>query len=68
MLPIGRIAADQPYYSGKKKHRGMYVQVLADPAGRLIWTSDASPGAVHDVTAARTHGTPAALAADVVKC
>ena len=36
LLPIDRIAADRPYYSGKKKHHGMNVQVLADPAGRLI--------------------------------
>jgi hypothetical protein len=67
LLPIDRIAADRPYYSGKKKH-GMNVQVLADPAGRLIWVSDALPGATHDLTAARTHGIPAALAADGIKC
>lgn len=29
VLPIDRIAADRPYYSGKKKHHGMNVQVLA---------------------------------------
>lgn len=68
VLPIDRIAADRPYYSGKKKHHGMNVQVLADPAGRMIWASDALPGAVHDLTAARTHGILAALAADDVKC
>ncbi|WP_405387807.1 transposase family protein [Streptomyces sp. NBC_01102] len=68
VLPIDRIAADQPCYSGKKKHHGMNVQVLADPVGRLIWASDVLPGAVHDLTAARTHGIPAALAADDVKC
>ncbi|PZT72595.1 MULTISPECIES: transposase family protein [unclassified Streptomyces] len=68
VLPIDRIAANRPYYSGKKKHHGMNVQVLADPAGRLIWVSDALPGAVHDLTAARTHGIPAALAADATKC
>ncbi|MFD5748089.1 hypothetical protein [Streptomyces sp. NPDC127033] len=28
----------------KKKHHGMNVQVFADPAGRLIWASDALPG------------------------
>ncbi|MFE0802430.1 transposase family protein [Streptomyces sp. NPDC058812] len=68
LLLIDRIAADRPYYSGKKKHHGMNVQVLADPAGRLIWASDALPGATHDLTAARTHGIPAALAADNIKC
>jgi hypothetical protein len=68
VLPIDRIAADQPYYSGKKKHHGMNVQVLADPSGRLIWASDALPGAVHDLTAAQAHGIPAALTADDIKC
>ncbi|MFF3381320.1 transposase family protein [Streptomyces sp. NPDC002680] len=68
LLPIDRIAADRPYYSGKKKHHGMNVQVLADPAGRLIWASDALPGATHDLTAARTHDIPAALTADDIKC
>ncbi|GAA2276300.1 hypothetical protein GCM10010234_10130 [Streptomyces hawaiiensis] len=68
VLPIDRIAADRPYYSGKKKHHGMNVQVLADPAGRLIWASGALPGATHDLTAARVHGIPAALAEDDIKC
>ncbi|CAL9271572.1 hypothetical protein SUDANB5_00016 [Streptomyces sp. SudanB5_2050] len=46
----------------------MNLHVLADPAGRLIWVSDALPGAVHDLTAARAHGTPDALAANDIKC
>jgi len=46
----------------------MNVQVLADPAGRLLWASDALPGATHDPTAARIHGIPDALAADDTKC
>jgi hypothetical protein len=62
LLPIDRIAADRPYYSGKHKRHGMNVQVLADPLGRLIWASPALPGAVHDLTAARTHGIITALA------
>ncbi|MEV7481611.1 hypothetical protein [Streptomyces halstedii] len=37
----------RPQHRGKK-HHGMNVQVLADPAGRLIWALDALPGAVHD--------------------
>ncbi|WP_097866426.1 transposase family protein [Streptomyces sp. rh34] len=68
VLPIDRTAADRPYYSGKKKHHGRNVQGFADPAGRLNWVSDALPGAVHDLTAARTHGIPDALAVDVIKC
>ncbi len=34
----------------------MNAQVLADPAGRLVWASPALPGATHDLTAARTTG------------
>ncbi|WP_434099675.1 transposase family protein [Streptomyces minutiscleroticus] len=68
LLLTDRIAADRPYYSGKKKHHGMNVQVLADPAGRLIRASHALPGAAHDPTAARTHDIPAALAAGHIKC
>ncbi|MDX3764112.1 transposase family protein, partial [Streptomyces sp. AK02-04a] len=56
VLPIDRIAADRPFYSGKHKKHGMNVQVLADPAGRLLWASPALPGAVHDIRAAREHG------------
>jgi hypothetical protein len=32
------------------------VQVLADPAGRLVWISPTLPGARHDIGAAREHG------------
>lgn len=46
----------------------MSAQVIADPAGRLIWASDALPGATHDLTAARTHAIPTALYAADVKC
>lgn len=43
LLPIDRIAADTPYYSGKHKRHGMNVQVLTDPFGRLFWASPALP-------------------------
>ncbi len=46
----------------------MNVQVLADPAGRLIRASDALPGATHDLAAARIHDIQAALTADDIKC
>lgn len=62
LLPIDRIVADRPYYSGKHKRHGMNVQVLADPFGRLLWASPALPGAVHDIRAAREHGIVDALA------
>ncbi|GAA3464255.1 transposase family protein [Saccharothrix longispora] len=68
LLRIDRIAADRPYYSGKHKRHGMNVQVLADPAGRLIWTSPALPGSAHDLTAARTHGIINALTAADIPC
>ncbi|GJF26811.1 hypothetical protein SHO565_73750 [Streptomyces sp. HO565] len=62
LLPIDRITADRPYYSGKHKRHGMNVQVLADPFGRLPWASPALPGTVHDIRAAREHGLVDALA------
>jgi hypothetical protein len=68
LLPIDRIAADRPFYSGKHKKHGMNVQVLADPFGRLLWASPALPGAVHDIKAARTHGIIDALAETGVRC
>ncbi|MET8940485.1 transposase family protein [Streptomyces rubiginosohelvolus] len=67
-LPIDRIAADTPYYSGKHKRHGMNVQVLTDPAGRLLWASPALPGSAHDLAAARNHGIIDALAAAGLKC
>jgi hypothetical protein len=36
LLPIDRIAADRPFYSGKHKKHRMNVQVIADPRGRLL--------------------------------
>ncbi|MEU4540049.1 transposase family protein [Streptosporangium sp. NPDC023825] len=56
LIPIDRLADERPYYSGKHKRHGINVQVLADPAGRLVWASPALPGATHDLTAARTTG------------
>lgn len=41
LLPIDRITADRPFYSGNHKRHGMNVQVLADPHGRLLWPSPA---------------------------
>jgi hypothetical protein len=63
LVPIDRVARQKPYYSGKHKRHGVNVQVVADPAGRLIWASPALPGAVHDLAAARAHGLIDALTA-----
>ncbi|MER7967407.1 transposase family protein [Streptomyces sp. NPDC096080] len=68
LLPIDRIAADTPYFSGKHKRHGMNVQVLTDPFGRLLWASSALPGSTHDLTAARQHGITEALAEPELKC
>ncbi|MDR6323642.1 hypothetical protein J3R03_007838 [Actinoplanes couchii] len=61
LIPIDRVADQKPYYSGKHRRHGVNVQVIADAAGRLIWASAALPGAVHDLTAARTHAIIEAL-------
>jgi hypothetical protein len=67
LLRIDRVAMasgrDRAYYSGKHKAHGLNVQVISDPAGRLIWASPALPGARHDAGAARDHAIPEALAA-----
>jgi hypothetical protein len=55
LIPIDRVAEDRPYYSGKHKRHGLNVQILADPSGGLVWASPTLPGAVHDLTAARSH-------------
>ncbi|MFE8948167.1 IS5 family transposase [Streptomyces sp. NPDC007856] len=68
LLPIDRIAADRPFYSGKHKKHGMNVQVIADPQGRLLWASPALAGAVHDVRAAREHGIIDALTEAGINC
>ncbi|AGZ45508.1 IS5/IS1182 family transposase [Actinoplanes friuliensis] len=56
LISIDRVADDKAYYSGKHRRHGMNIQVVADPAGRLIWASPGLPGRTHDLTAARTHG------------
>ncbi|WP_405922568.1 transposase family protein [Streptomyces sp. NBC_00035] len=68
LLPIDRIAADTPYYSGEHKRHGMNVQVLTDPFGRLLRASPALPGSTHDLTAARAHGIVDALTGAGLKC
>ena len=35
LIPIDRLAADRPFYSGKHRRHGMNLQVLAVPAGRF---------------------------------
>lgn len=57
--PPGRRAA---VLQRQHKQHGVNVQLLADPAGWVVWASPALPGTVHDATAARTVGLIDALA------
>jgi hypothetical protein len=69
LIPIDRVAADRPFYSGKHKRHGMNLQVIASPDGDIVWVSGALPGAVHDkkaewiwgVLAERPGAVPAAV-------
>lgn len=46
------------WYSGKKHRPGASVQAVMLPSGLPAWTSQAEPGHVHDITAARAHALP----------
>ena len=63
LIPIDRLAADRPFYSGKHRRHGMNLQVIASPQGDILWVSGPLPGAVHDLTAARIWGIVRELAA-----
>jgi hypothetical protein len=44
----------------EKAHaHGGNIQAVTDPGGFPLWVSDAEPGSVHDLTAARGHALPA---------
>ena len=63
LVRTGRVAADRPFFSGKHHCHGMNLQVLAGPAGQLLWVSGALPGSVHDMKAAWIWGIERELAA-----
>ena len=48
LIPVDRVAADRPFYSGKHRRHGMNLQVIASPAGGIVWVSGALPGSVRD--------------------
>lgn len=50
-----RVGDSRADFSHKHRRHGVNVQVVTDPAGRLLWISPALPGRTHDLTAARTH-------------
>jgi hypothetical protein len=51
LIPVDRLAADRPFYSGKHKKHGMNLQVIASPDGDILWVSGTLPGSVHDTKA-----------------
>ena len=63
LIPIDRVAADRPLYSGKHKKHGMNLQVIASPAGDILWVSGPLPGSVHDKNAEWIWGVLAELEA-----
>jgi Helix-turn-helix of DDE superfamily endonuclease/DDE superfamily endonuclease len=63
LIPVDRVAADRPFYSGKHKRHGMNLQVIASPGGGILWVSGALPGSVHDKKAEWIWGVLAELEA-----
>jgi hypothetical protein len=47
------------WYSGKAHAHGGNIQAVLAPDGFPLWVSEAEPGSVHDLTAARVHALPA---------
>jgi hypothetical protein len=56
------------WYSGKAHAHGGSIQAVSAPDGFPLWVSDAEPGSVHDLTAARAHALPALYAAAAGGC
>jgi DDE superfamily endonuclease len=44
LIPVDRLAADRPFYSGKHKKHGMNLQVISSPGGEILWVSGALRG------------------------
>ena len=36
LIPVDRLAADRPFYSGQHKRHGMNLQVIASPDGDIL--------------------------------
>lgn len=49
------------WYSGKHRRPGANIQAIMRPDGLPVWTSDATPGHLHDWTCAQQQNIPAAL-------
>jgi hypothetical protein len=63
LIPVDRVAADRPFYSGKHRKHGMNLQVIAGPDGGILWVSGVLPGSVHDKKAEWIWGVLAELEA-----
>ena len=51
------------WYSGKAHAHGGNIQAVIAPDGFPLWVSEAEPGSMHDITAARLHALPALYSA-----
>jgi hypothetical protein len=40
LIPVGRVAADRPFYSGKHRGHGMNLQVISGPRMRSCGCPD----------------------------
>src|SRR5262249_56133037 len=47
LIPIDRVPARRPRYSGKHRRHGMNLPVMPSPGGEILWVSGPLPGAVH---------------------
>src|SRR5207244_10508293 len=45
LIPIDRVAADRPFFSGKHSKHGMNMQVIASPNGDNVWGAGPLPSA-----------------------
>ena len=43
LIPIDRLAADRPFYSGKHRRHSMNLQVISAPDGEIVWVSGPLP-------------------------
>jgi len=46
LIPVDRLAADRPFYSGKHRKHGMNLQVISSPDGQVLWVSGPLPEAL----------------------
>jgi hypothetical protein len=63
LIPVDRVAADRPFYSGKHRKHGMNLQAIDSPDGEILWVSGVLPGSAHDLPCVRIWGIVRELAA-----